>query len=282
MSTEIISDSPFDKIMFLFARVVRTIILISPANCYIMLQRGRGMKKLPSLTIMFLLTVMLSGYSYGSPVFQNTESSSVKRSLANVIKRIGPRAEARIRPLFEQAGVAYPPARVTLIGLKDELELEVWAEKNGSWVYIFTYDVLAASGKSGPKQKAGDRQVPEGIYRIAELNPNSRFHLSMKLDYPNRFDRIMAGNDGRSNLGGDIYIHGKAKSRGCLAVGDAAIEELFVLAARTGPEKIQVVIVPYDLRKRGSGPRSVGPSWIARLYQTLGQELTKFRPKERV
>jgi murein L,D-transpeptidase YafK len=166
---------------------------------------------------------------------------------------------------------------LTLIGLKDEMELEVWAETNGRWVHIVTYDVLAASGWRGPKQRAGDLQVPEGIYRITELNPNSRFHLSMKLDYPNSYDRMKAREDGRSHLGGDIYIHGKAKSKGCLALADAAIEELFVLAAKTGIENTKVLIVPYDFRQKT--PRmdpENSPAWLPELYEQLGQELVKY------
>ena len=54
---------------------------------------------------------------------------------------------------------------------------------------ICVYPVLGASGVLGPKLKEGDRQVPEGVYRVPELNPNSDFHLSLRLDYPNEFDR---------------------------------------------------------------------------------------------
>jgi murein L,D-transpeptidase YafK len=65
-----------------------------------------------------------------------------------------------------------------------------------------------ASGGLGPKLGAGDRQGPERIYAIESLNPNSLFHLSMRLNYPNEFDQMRAKQDGRSDLGGDIMIHG--------------------------------------------------------------------------
>ncbi len=228
--------------------------------------------------LFFLLAVASSanGSEYEA-VLKKTSTFQEKRSVQDVIRKVSPRVENRLKTFFSQAGVSYPPSRLTLIGLKDEMELEVWAERGGQWVYIATYDVLAASGEAGPKQKAGDRQVPEGIYRISELNPNSRFYLSMRLDYPNEYDRMKARQDGRSNLGGDIYIHGKAKSKGCLAVGDAAVEELFVLAARTGVENTQVLIVPYDFRQKMPViNQKNGPAWLSELYQKLGHELQNY------
>ncbi|NJN46820.1 MAG: L,D-transpeptidase family protein [Candidatus Competibacteraceae bacterium] len=95
------------------------------------------------------------------------------------------------------------------------------------WQPIKHYPVLAASGTLGPKLCEGDRQVPEGIYRIKSLNPNSAYHLSLELDYPNAFDLRQAERDGRNNPGSAICIHGKAVSVGCLAMGDTAIEELY-------------------------------------------------------
>ena len=154
-----------------------------------------------------------------------------------------------MRPAFEAAGVAYPPGAVALVGLKQERRLEVYAgARGGELRFVHAYPVLAASGVPGPKLRSGDLQVPEGVYRIALLNPNSRFHLSLRVDYPNAFDRRNAAADGRTDLGGDIMIHGNAVSIGCLAIGDAAIEEVFVLAADVGPERVSVVLSPLDLR----------------------------------
>ncbi len=223
----------------------------------------------------------LSAFGYDRTALPHPSSRNEKRSVAGVLRKIGPRAEARLRPLFAKAGVSYPPSRAAFIGIKDELELELWAWSGGQWVHITTYEVYGASGGLGPKQRAGDGQVPEGIYAVKELNPNSSFHLSMKLDYPNRFDRSVAQADGRSDLGGDIYLHGKTKSRGCIAVGDEAIEELFVLAARTGIENVSVMIVPYDFRRTSlHSPLRVTPSWLPELYSRLGQELAKYRQPE--
>jgi murein L,D-transpeptidase YafK len=207
--------------------------------------------------------------------------SDVQKTVSDVLTAIGPKAEARLKPYFEKAGIVYPPQQVALIGLKDEMELELWAKGNAGWLHIRTYEILAASGELGPKEEAGDHQVPEGIYHITELNPNSRFHLSMKIDYPNDFDLEKAREDNRTKLGGDIYIHGKAKSIGCIAIGDRAIEELFVLVAQTGIDNTTVVIAPNDLRKWKPWLDSSRkhPSWLPELYRSISQEMAKFREK---
>jgi len=206
-----------------------------------------------------------------------------KRTVADVLKTYGPSAGRRFLPRFDRAGVAYPPRRIALLGFKAERRLELWAEKDGKWVFIHSYPVLAASGKAGPKLREGDRQVPEGIYKLEYLNPNSSYHLSIKIDYPNAFDRQHAKAEGRTKPGGDIFIHGKAVSIGCLAVGDAAIEELFVLVARIGKSNVKVILAPNDLRKGKAitDLRSV-PAWVPGLYGRIRQELRPFaHPRER-
>jgi murein L,D-transpeptidase YafK len=117
---------------------------------------------------------------------------------------------------------------------------------SGKFHLIRDYYIQVASGGAGPKLRQGDRQVPEGIYRIVKLDPNSHYHLSMKLNYPNEFDLLHARQDGRKAPGSNILIHGKAVSIGCLAMGDEAIEELFVLTEHVGVEKVKVVIAPHD------------------------------------
>jgi hypothetical protein len=186
----------------------------------------------------------------------------------------GPDARARLRPSFAAAGVPYPPARLVLVGLKEEGRLELYAQgPTGGPRFLTSYPVLAASGDLGPKLRQGDAQVPEGLYRVELLNPNSRFHLSLRLSYPNAFDRRMAREDGRRNLGGDIMIHGNSVSIGCLAMGDAAAEDLFVLAADTGLARLDVILAPRDLR-RHEAPRSPAlPSWAPELYAQVREEL---------
>src|SRR6185312_1007254 len=162
-------------------------------------------------------------------------SSVLAATIAERLTQYGPAARARLHPYFQKQNLEYPPSQIAFIGLKEEKILEVYARSGtNEFKRIHSYPILAASGRVGPKLREGDRQVPEGIYGIESLNPNSRFHLSLRVDYPNAFDREQAARESRTNLGGDIMIHGSAVSVGCLAMGDEAAEDLFVLAADTG------------------------------------------------
>lgn len=186
----------------------------------------------------------------------------------------------RLVPYFREAGVAYPPAAVVLVGIKRSRRLELYAGPSRDALrYIRSYPVMAASGAPGPKLREGDEQVPEGIYPVTRLNPNSRFHLSLKLGYPNRFDRWMASLDGRHDLGGDIFIHGGYASTGCLAMGDRVAEDLFVLAAESGVGNVMAILTPVDLRQTPP-PRlsDAEPVWTPWLYDVLESVLNDLAP----
>jgi murein L,D-transpeptidase YafK len=206
---------------------------------------------------------------------------SGRKTVAERLEQCGAHARERLRPFFEAKAVAYPPGKLVLVGLKSERLLEIYApEDSHRFRLIRSYPILAASGTMGPKLREGDRQVPEGLYRIESLNPNSRYHLSLRLDYPNEFDREQAARDGRANLGGDIMIHGSSVSIGCLAMGDEAIEDIFVLAADTGIRNVFVVLAPVDFRAADSTLDAEDlPSWTDALYDSIRSELEKL-PKE--
>lgn len=185
----------------------------------------------------------------------------------------------KLNDYFAKAKVSYPPRQVTLIALKQEKKLELWARDSGEFRFIRDYYIIGASGTFGPKLRQGDKQVPEGVYRITELNPNSRYHLSMKINYPNEFDLYHARREGRRNPGSDIFIHGNSGSIGCLAMGDKAIEELFVLTALTGAENVSVVIAPHDPRLYPlEADYEDLPEWTAELYALISGEIQALSP----
>jgi len=180
--------------------------------------------------------------------------------------------------LFERASLEYTPNRVAFLCFKEEKRLELWGQGDGPGEFITAFDIKAASGKQGPKLKEGDRQVPEGLYRIEGLNPNSSYHLSIKLNYPNDFDVEHAKADGRAQLGGDIFIHGNTASVGCLAMGDEVAEQLFVLASRVGKDNVRVLIAPRDFRLQPAAPPSAtAPSWLPEFYAGISSELGNFQ-----
>jgi hypothetical protein len=203
--------------------------------------------------------------------------SASARSIDSVVAEYGPAARERLRPHFERAHVTYPPQQIWLLAFKAERRVELWAGSGHDRHHIKDYEIQAASGDPGPKLRQGDMQVPEGIYRILWLNPNSSYHLSLKVDYPSAYDREKAHADHRTDLGGDIFIHGRAVSIGCIALGDPGIEELFVLAAEVGVANVHAIIAPHDFRQR---PPSKGdhtrPAWLPELYQAIARELTVF------
>ena len=201
---------------------------------------------------------------------------TARRTVADRVLEHGTDARARLVPFFRRAGVSYPPGRFVLAAFKRERELHLFAAAAAEqpMAFIRAYPILAASGALGPKLRAGDEQVPEGVYRIDALNPNSQFHLSLRLGYPNAHDQARAREDGRTNLGGDIMIHGDAVSIGCLAIGDVAAEELFVLAADAGWQGARVILSPVDFR-RAELPRGFRARvpWTRTLYADLRREL---------
>ena len=172
------------------------------------------------------------------------------RTLSERLAELTP-AAARVRDQCNRSAVAYPPGRVVLLGLKDERRLDVYAgPAAGPVTLIASHPILGASGVLGPKLAEGDGQVPEGVYGVDSLNPNSAADVALRVGYPGPLDVDLARREGRTGLGGLIMIHGGSTSVGCLAVGDPAAEELFVLAAATGVARVTVVLSPVDLRDR--------------------------------
>jgi L,D-transpeptidase catalytic domain len=199
-------------------------------------------------------------------------------ALAKRLAQIAPGASRRVLARFNAAKIAWPPREVGLVAIKDEKTVDMYGrDEAGKWKLIHRYKVLAASGGSGPKLRQGDRQVPEGIYAISYLNPHSRYHVSLRVNYPNAFDRKMAAADGRRDLGGDIMIHGKASSIGCLAVGDEAAEEIFWLAAEIGQRNLRLVIAPTDFRRRSvPGIEAGAPKWLPKLYTEVAAAMAEY------
>jgi len=211
------------------------------------------------------------------PVVAVIQIMKCKKTVSDRVSQYGDTVRARLAPQFAGAKVAYPPRRVTLVGLKTERTLQVWVSgDDGQWAHLRDYPILGMSGVLGPKLEEGDMQVPEGLYRVETLNPNSLFHLALRVNYPNSHDRLRGKQDGRSELGSDIMIHGKMCSIGCLAMGDEAAEDLFVLAAATGIDNVSIILAPVDFRTRKlPEPMPAIPTWGAELYGAIEKELRK-------
>ena len=223
-----------------------------------------------------LLVLVLANPCLSQKREPDADSSHGLFSVQEVIRQVGPEIRKELREQCESSGLEYPPESLWLIALKKEEELEVWGRnRDMAWRRITSYPVLASSGGPGPKLREGDRQVPEGVYSVVSLNPNSEYHLSMKLSYPNGFERRMARRAGRVNPGGNIFIHGSYVSAGCLAMGNENIEKLFVLVHDADPSNTRVLIAPYDFQEVSELEiPSWAPEWTSVLYHWL-QDLMK-------
>ena len=130
---------------------------------------------------------------------------------------------------------------------KKEEVLEVWLQKdNGEYALFLDYPICIYSGELGPKTREGDKQSPEGFYAVGReaMNPNSQYHLSFNLGYPNAYDRA------HGYSGSLLMVHGKCVSIGCYAMGDRQIEEIYTLvgsALQRGQPYVRVHAFPFRM-----------------------------------
>ena len=133
---------------------------------------------------------------------------------------------------------------------KKESVLEVWKQtRAGRYELLKSFPICRWSGQLGPKRRVGDRQAPEGFYTVGprQMNPNSQFHLSFDIGYPNAFDRAHGGT------GAYLMVHGQCTSSGCYAMTDAQIEEVYALARDAfagGQKAFQFQAFPFRMTAR--------------------------------
>lgn len=237
-------------------------------------------KKFRFFVLLIILATLLF-YHFGRGIwYPLVVKLTGKKTVAQVIAKHGPITEEQLSSHFLNVGLNYPPEKLALVAFKDTKVLEIWAAKpDSNYQLVKSYPIKAASGELGPKLREGDRQVPEGIYKITAFNPNSSYHLSMKINYPNEFDLKYAEEEGRTEPGTNIFIHGKAVSIGCLAMGDSAIEQLFSLVKATGIKNTSVLISPTDPSKNQLKVPDGSPQWTGLLYENIEQEYTKINSK---
>lgn len=130
---------------------------------------------------------------------------------------------------------------------KQEAELEVWKQtRSGQFALLKTYPICRWSGDLGPKVREGDRQAPEGFYSInpGQMNPQSAYYLSFNTGYPNAFDKAL----GRT--GSQLMVHGDCSSRGCYAMTDEQIAEIYSLGRESffgGQKAFQLQAYPFKM-----------------------------------
>ena len=190
--------------------------------------------------------------STGSIVSAQPETTGIKNAPAKIVQ-VNSRLEDTLRKQFAEKKMQWPPRQLYIRSFKYDRQLEVWVKDNVKEPFrLFkTYKVCMQSGSMGPKRMEGDYQVPEGFYYINEFNPNSNYHLSLGLNYPNASDKILSDS---LRPGSAIYIHGNCVSTGCIPINDQQIEEVYLMASYTrtaGQDFIPVHVFPvkYNVRK---------------------------------
>jgi murein L,D-transpeptidase YafK len=201
-------------------------------------------------------------------------------SLANNAKANQPVSPKLVAAMAEKNMDLQSPILVRLF--KSEAELEVWKQdRSGNFALLKTYPICRWSGDLGPKVREGDRQAPEGFYSIspAQMNPQSAYYLSFNTGFPNAFDRAL----GRT--GSELMVHGDCSSRGCYAMTDEQIAEIYSLGRESffgGQRAFQFQAYPFhmtavNMAKHRNNPNM--PFWRMIKEGNDHFEVTRHEPK---
>jgi murein L,D-transpeptidase YafK len=205
------------------------------------------MKKwINQLTLIFLCFIMIqcSGNSQTAPEqVQLPDNGKIPISdrARRAIKKQAPLLQLAMSEEGFQLGAA-----VFMRIIKDENILELWLEKSGRFERFKSYPICYYSGGLGAKKKEGDAKSPEGFYYVKahQMNPNSSFHLSFNIGYPNTFDRA------HGYTGSALMVHGNCVSVGCYAMTDELIEEIYTIAHYAfsgGQDFFRIHIFPFRM-----------------------------------
>jgi len=130
---------------------------------------------------------------------------------------------------------------------KAESELELWMQNSaGTFSRLATYPICHWYGSLGPKLKEGDKQSPEGFYRVGAPQTRlvGRWRKAFNLGFPNLHDQKL------DRTGSYILIHGGCSSVGCFAMTDPVQDEIFSLAKAAlakGQERFSVHVFPFHM-----------------------------------
>ena len=176
-------------------------------------------------------------------------------------------------------------SRILVRIFKEESELEVWKQDTtGHFQILKIYPICRWSGDLGPKVHAGDHQAPEGFYTITRelMNPNSNYYLAINTGFPNTFDKA---ND---RDGAFLMIHGDCASRGCYAMTDDQIGEIYSLARDSllgSQQSFQIQAYPFRMTPANLAHHRTNPHMAFWKMLKVGNdhfEATHLEPKVEV
>jgi murein L,D-transpeptidase YafK len=201
-------------------------------------------------------------------------------SLANNAKANQPVPPKLLAAMVEKDMDLQSPILIRLF--KQEAELEIWKQdRSGKFALLKTYPICRWSGDLGPKTREGDRQAPEGFYSItpAQMNPQSAYYLSFNTGYPNAYDRALG------HTGSELMVHGDCSSRGCYAMTDEQIAEIYAMGRESffgGQKAFQFEAFPFhmtplNMAKHRNNPNMAFWKMIKEGYDHF--EITRQEPK---
>ena len=183
--------------------------------------------------------------------------------------------------LFQQKNMSKNSPILVRI-FKEESELEVWKQDTtGHFQILKVYPICRWSGDLGPKLHEGDRQAPEGFYRITPelMNPNSNYYLAINIGFPNSFDKA---NDRDGTF---LMIHGDCWSSGCYAMTDEQMGEIYSLVRDSlvgGQPSFQIQAYPFRLTPANLARHRTNPNMDFWKMLKIGNdhfEATRLEPK---
>lgn len=212
---------------------------------------SRSSRRFRQLGALALVTAMSGGLA----ACDDSGGSVANMGLVRASHPVSPATLA----LMKDKGVD-PNAPVLIRTYKKEAEFEVWKMKpDGRFTLLKTYPMCRWSGQLGPKVREGDRQVPEGFYKITpgQMNPNSHYYLSFDVGYPNAYDQAWG------HEGGSIMVHGACSSAGCFSMTDSQIDEIYALARdgfAGGQHVIQMQSYPFHMTAENMAKYRLDPN----------------------
>ncbi len=233
------------------------------------MQPRRTLRLVPIATACFVLAVFACGVylAWFAPTgfFGDPEQRAINRTRAANLARAALHLRLNGTPDLDVLDGRLASHGLTLGApvlvriFKREFELELWMLRDGRYHRFSTYPICRWSGKLGPKMFTGDKQAPEGFYTVSthQMNPNSRWHRSFNVGFPNAFDAA------HGRTGSALMVHGGCSSAGCYAMTDSVIGEIWKLttaALASGKQKrFQVQVFPYRLSEENLAKHSSSP-----------------------
>lgn len=223
-----------------------------------------------SLTSFAVLSLLSTGLCGAAPdetnpskLSQRDYASGKKRS-SDAAQRVIPRLKQQLAKKGLSVG---SPVFIRVFKHSRELEVWVYSKTTKKYVEFKNYKIYGISGRLGPKTYEGDMQAVEGFYSVGKwsLNPQSRFHLSFNLGYPNTYDKA------HKRTGHSLMVHGNRVSAGCLAMTDYNVEEIYTLcdqALKSGQKSVQVHNFPFRMTSENMKLMTGSSKW-AGFWQNL-------------